>query len=70
MAHKRCTRAEDEFLLHLIRLRANHSSTELAERFGMTAPDVRIKTNRVRNADLDESGEPAAEVLPAYGWSA
>jgi hypothetical protein len=77
---KRCTRADDELLLQLLRLRARKSSAEIGAMYGIPATQVRTMTNRVRADDLDWSikpvpkakypGERAADVLAGYGWSA
>jgi hypothetical protein len=68
MGYHRCTRAEDDFVLELLRLRARMTSVQLEARYGIPRNQIRVMTNRVRNADLDESGEPAADVLAGYGW--
>lgn len=64
------TRRDDERLLLALHLRAaGHSVADITARLSFTRPEaVRIATNRVRAADLEESGEPSRVVLAAYGW--
>lgn len=60
-------RCADEVLLQMLTLRcAGHSSRDVAERLGVRPETVRVATNRVVEADLLESGEPAREVLAWY----
>jgi len=70
MGHK-SDRANDETLLRALAMRcAGAGASEIAARLRFTRPEaVRIAINRVRAADLEESGEPAAAVLAAYTWS-
>lgn len=70
MGCHRCSRAEDDFLLDLLRLRQRMTSVQLDARYGIPRNQIRVMTNRVRSADLDESGEPSADVMAGYGWSA
>lgn len=52
-------RADDERVLSWLRLRSQgHSSGEVALRYGATSERVRTATQRVRQADIEESGEP------------
>lgn len=63
----RSSRAEDEALLAMVRARASGlDSVQIAATRGRTPEGVRIATNRVRAADLAESGEPAEIVERAY----
>lgn len=68
MSYKRCTRAEDELLLRILRARESMSSTEIGAPLGISGTYVRRMTNRVRAADLEQSGERAEVVMAAYGW--
>ena len=62
-------RANDERLLAMLAARASGmSSAEVAEVFGVAPAGVRVHTNKVMNADLEESGEPPDRVRAAY-WS-
>lgn len=68
---KHSDRQDDERLLAMIRLRVKCDSSEhVGQRFGLTSAAVRIATNRVRNADLQESGEAERDVAAAYGLGA
>lgn len=54
-------RSDDERLLAWLWLRSQgQSSGEVALRYGVTSERVRTATQRVRQADIDESGEPDA----------
>lgn len=56
-----CSRADDEALLDMLAARsAGVSSYDIGRQIGMTGEAVRIATNRVRDADLAESGEADA----------
>lgn len=62
------SRADDERLLALLAARqAGVTTPALARTTGLTATYIRNATNRVRNADLAESGEPVGDVLRHYG---
>lgn len=62
-------RVADEQLLRMLQLRAGGlSSGAIAERMNIAPEGVRIATNRVRDADLAESGEPAELVMQHYPW--
>lgn len=64
---RRSNAVDDRQVLNMVRLRAaGFTSVEIAARYGFTSEKVRIATNRVMNADLMESGEPARVVLAAY----
>lgn len=53
------TRSDDERDLKILELRcAGISMSVIAERFGMTRGAVAGLTNRIRKADVAESGEP------------
>ena len=63
------SRDSDDRLLHLIALRcAGYSAAQTGARYGMADTAVRTMTNRVRDADVVESGEPREAVLAAYRW--
>jgi len=65
------TRADDERLLWLLAARgAGWTARAAAAGFGLTAESVRTATNRVRDADLRESGEPIDLVAGCYQWGA
>lgn len=52
------SRADDETLLAWLHQRASGvSSSDIANRYGVTATRVRTATNRVMQADMEESGE-------------
>ena len=54
-------RASDERVLKMIQLRCQGiGPTVIAERFGTTSQFVSVATNRVKRADIAESGEDAA----------
>ena len=60
-------RCADEVLLQMLALRcAGQSSRDVADRLGVRPEAVRVATNRVLEADLLESGEPASKVLAWY----
>jgi hypothetical protein len=60
-------REDDELLLKRIALRcAGTSATEIARQTGGFPQSIYNLTNRVREADLRESGERRAVVLTAY----
>jgi hypothetical protein len=57
----------DEQVLHMVRLRhAGISSYGIAKQMCLTAAQVRVQTNLVKDADLAESKEPRHLVLPFY----
>lgn len=63
------TRYDDERHLKWLKLRCGGLKTaDIGERFGVPETQVRVACNRIRNADLEESGEPAGRVLAAYKW--
>jgi len=67
MTWRTASRREDERALHMLALRRDGVSTGVLGRlFGMTGSAVRVATNRIRAADLAESGEPAEVVRAAY----
>lgn len=60
------TRTDDEAVLRCIELRIEgYTSPQIAAAVGVTASNIRTATNRVLDADLDESGEDRAVVLAA-----
>lgn len=63
----RAYRHEDELHLAWLRLRCQGlNSDQIGERFGTTGERVRVATQRIRKADLQESGEPQEIVQEAY----
>lgn len=61
------TRADDDRLLTFLWLRAkNFPSYVIAERFGFSISHIDASTRKVREADLQESGEPTDVVRAAY----
>ena len=67
MASNVTTRADDERLLNLLAARARGATTPyLARATGFTDSRIRTATNRVRTADMRESGEPLDDVLRHY----
>ena len=63
----RTDRAEDVVHLAWLSLRAaGHSSAAIAAAFGASPAYVRAATNRIRAADLAESGERPDIVAGAY----
>lgn len=64
---KRDPAMSDEAVLDMVRRRcAGESSGQIAARYGIPSEKARVATTRVRNADLEESGEPARVILAAY----
>lgn len=60
-------RADDERLLTMVHARSGGmSSYQVAEMIGLRNEAVRTAVNRVRDADLRESGEPVEAVRAAY----
>jgi hypothetical protein len=67
MTWRTASRREDERALHMLALRRDGVSTGVLGRlFGMSDSAVRVITNRILDADLRESGEPAEVVRAAY----
>ncbi len=67
MTWRTASRREDGRALLMLALRRDGVSTGVLGRlFGMTGSAVRVATNRVLDADLRESGEPAEVVRAAY----
>lgn len=63
------TREQDELVLQMLVWRtAGCSAGQIAKRFGVRDSFVRTVTNRVFDADLVESGEPADLVAARHGW--
>lgn len=66
----RGTRTDDEAVLAMIRLRCElRFSNRVAEVLGLSQERIRVATDRVRKADLAESGEPPETVNEAYTWA-
>lgn len=71
MTWRIASRREDGRALLMLALRRDGVSTGVLGRlFGLTDSAVRVITNRIRAADLAESGEPREVVMAAYGWRA
>ena len=66
----RHARSDDEAVLQMLRLRGDgQSSRVVGAALGVSAERVRVATQRVKDADLLESGEPADELMPHYRWA-
>lgn len=66
----RQARSDDERLLHMLRWRCEgHSSQAIGNALGMTPERVRVATQRVRDADYAESGEPEHTLARHYDWA-
>lgn len=62
-------RQQDERLLALVAARSRgYSLKEIAQEFQTSTAGATTQTNKVMDADLDESGEDVAVVNAAY-WS-
>jgi len=71
MTWRIASRREDERALLMLDMRGDGMSSGVIGRLlGMSDSAVRVITNRIRAADLAESGEPREAVLAAYGWRA
>ena len=71
MTWRIASRREDERALFMIATRCDCMSAGVIGRLlGMSDSAVRVITNRIRAADLAESGEPREAVMAAYGWRA
>lgn len=69
MTWRIASRREDERARLMLDMRGDGMSSGVIGRLlGMSDSAVRVITNRVRAADLAESGEPREAVLAAYGW--
>ena len=67
MTWRTASRREDGRAMFMIATRCDGVSTGVLGRlFGMTDAAVRTITNRILDADLRESGEPAEVVRAAY----
>ncbi len=70
MTWRTASRREDNRALLMLALRRDGVSTGVLGRlFGLTGSAVRVVTNRILDADLRESWEPAEVVRAAY-WRA
>lgn len=66
----RQARSDDEAVLLMLRLRGEgQSSRVVAAALGVSAERVRVATQRVKDADLLESGEPADALMTHYRWA-
>lgn len=71
MTWRTASRRDDDRALHMLDMRGDGMSSGVIGRLlGMSDSAVRVITNRIRAADLAESGEPREAVLAAYGWRA
>ena len=71
MTWRIASRREDARALLMLDMREDCMSAGVIGRLlGMSDSAVRVITNRIRAADLAESGEPREAVLAAYGWRA
>lgn len=69
MTWRIASRREDVRARLMLDMRGDGMSSGVIGRLlGMSDSAVRVITNRVRAADLAESGEPRAAVMAAYGW--
>lgn len=69
MTWRIASRREDVRARLMLDMRGDGMSSGVIGRLlGMSDSAVRVITNRVRAADLAESGEPREAVLAAYGW--
>lgn len=69
MTWRTASRREDERALFMLDMRGDGMSSGVIGRLlGMSDSAVRVITNRIRAADLAESGEPREAVMAAYGW--
>lgn len=67
MPNPKPTRADDERLLSMIEARRKGLSlAEAGQMFCVTGRAVAAATNRIRSADLAESGEPVESVRATY----
>lgn len=64
---KFASREDDERVLMMIEARVEGvPSPQAAAHFGMSSEYFRVMTQRVRAADIKESGEPSEDVQEAY----
>lgn len=71
MTWRTASRREDDRARLMLDMRGDGMSSGVIGRLlGMSDSAVRVITNRVRAADLAESGEPREAVMAAYGWRA
>lgn len=69
MTWRTASRREDVRARLMLDMRGDGMSSGVIGRLlGMSDSAVRVITNRIRAADLAESGEPREAVLAAYGW--
>ncbi len=61
------TRQDDELHLRAVRMRSiGVSAATTARRLGLESARARVITNRIKQADIKESGEPQDVVRSAY----
>lgn len=71
MTWRIASRREDARDMLMLDMRCDGMSAGVIGRLlGMSDSAVRVITNRIRAADLAESGEPREAVMAAYGWRA
>jgi predicted transcriptional regulator len=69
MTWRIASRREDVRARLMLDMRGDSMSAAVIGRLlGMSDSAVRVITNRIRAADLAESGEPREAVMAAYGW--
>lgn len=69
MTWRTASRREDVRARLMLDMRGDGMSAGVIGRLlGMSDSAVRVITNRIRAADLAESGEPREAVMAAYGW--
>ena len=69
MTWRIASRREDVRARLMLDMRGDGMSAGVIGRLlGMSDSAVRVITNRIRAADLAESGEPREAVMAAYGW--
>lgn len=69
MTWRIASRREDVRARLMLDMRGDGVSAGVIGRLlGMSDSAVRVITNRIRAADLAESGDPRDAVMAAYGW--
>lgn len=65
--YRQPSRSDDNLLLVMVEARClGWGASKIAQLFGVAPSVVRVSTNRVRAADIKESGEPVKFVGGAY----
>lgn len=64
------TRADDEYVLHMVKLRVQHQAAAIAKAYGIKSERVRTICNRVLvddiRASVKDGVETSAQVLAGY----